>query len=1501
MTLANPAGLALLALAVPIVLLHVLKPRRPPMTVSSTWLWRDVARPVTAAAPWQRLRPSLLLFLQLLAVALLALAVAGPARVTAAPLAPHTIFVLDASGSMAAEDGSPDRLAEAKDAARRLRRELPASGVASIVVASPEPRVVLSASGDPRAFSDALRPVRVVPGPADFPTAFTLAASLETPGLPIGFVLLSDGQLDASARAALPSGMRYVRVGERAMNQAITHLVVEPAAGGLNAIVTMKNTGGAATRQTLRLDVDGRTRATVDVPLARGATVEREIAAPDGDRVEAFLEGEDLLAADNRAFAVAGRRPAVRVLHAGPDNAFLDKLLAALPGVSVERSATARPAIGFDLAIYDRVPVPADPAAPVLALATPGAIPGVRAVGTVDGPAITLVRSEDALLAGLDLSAVTVGNAQRLEVDAGEVIVAGEDAPLLVRGTHADHAFLYFAFELAESDLPLQVAFPVIFERLISELTAATVPPPDVRVGQSLPAPTGALVRQPGGASVRVDAGALTVTPRAGVYVISQPGRAERTVAVNVDPAESVIAPVASLPIPEPREGERRTATRGERALLPWVVAALAVVLLGELLLSRRSLGVPRRQWQVGLAVRVVIAAALLGSLLDVALPRRGGGVSTMFLIDASDSMGAGGRDAAIAWVRDALDDQPRNARAGVAFFGGNARLELTVQRRAQLVQPATVVDPTRTDLAGALRLAGAVLPSADRRRVVVVSDGRMNTGDARVEARRLRGEGIRVDVHAIDRAAAPDAAVARVEGPGRAAVNESIELRAVVVASERGPARLALQRDDEVVEERVVELEPGENLVTFRQSAATPGVARFRVRVTTAGDRVPENDVGFGAVEIEGPARVLVAEGTAGEGGALAAALRSGGLVVDVIAAPDLPVVEVLAGYRSIVLVDVDARSLTAAQIASLSVASRELGRGVVVLGGDKSFALGGYRDSALEALLPVVSEVTDPKRRQPVAQVLALDTSGSMGACHCAQGSNGLATGGNRNGGGVNKTDISRAGAARAIAALSATDQVGVLAFNQDQKMVIPLQRVPSDEEVRKGLARLKPEGETDLNAGLKRAASELQKAKARLKHIILFTDGFTAPPNLTELIRQARELADSGVTISVVATGEGATRELAQVAEAGRGRFYPGRDLNEVPEILMQEAVLATRSFVNEGTFFPKVVGLSEAVRDLAAAPPLLGYLATTAKPTASTALRIGDDEDPLLASWTPGLGRVTAWTSDASARWGQQWAAWPGYTAFWSAVVKETFPAVGATGAVLRATVEGDRLRIAVEGTSAWPEGATATARVGSPGRGEGTTVPLERTAGNNFAAEVPAGAPGAYAVGATVSDSTGTIAQLSALATQSYAPEYRPGPSDPAALVAVSRLSGGRGTIAPGRAFDASGLPQGRDRIELAGWLLLLAALLWPVDVALRRLTVRPEAVVWVRTAAPALVTRAVGRLRRAGPASAPSTAPGPAPPAEPSAPTEPAPAEPEDSLGRLLSRKRRAGGDGSED
>ena len=412
--------------------------------------------------------------------------------------------------------------------------------------------------------------------------------------------------------------------------------------------------------------------------------------------------------------------------------------------------------------------------------------------------------------------------------------------------------------------------------------------------------------------------------------------------------------------------------------------------------------------------------------------------------------------------------------------------------------------------------------------------------------------------------------------------------------------------------------------------------------------------------------------------------------------------------------------------------------------------------------------------------------------------------------------------------MAALADDDQVGIIAFSGKAGIVLPVQRKPDAAVVTASLRKISPAGGTDILAGLTAAAAALEASKTQLHHIILFTDGFTDPATLAKTATFAGELYARGITVSVLATGEtGAGDALKAVADAGHGRFYPGKDLRAIPQILAEEALLASRTLIVEGEALPRITGPAAAVRTLRAAPTLDGYVATTPKPAATTAMRIGAEDDPLLATWTIGLGRATSWTSDAGARWATRWTTWDGFVTFWTATVKETFSSADPID--VRTAFDGDRLRVTAETNGAAADGAVAVARIVAPD-GTQAEVALERTGPSSFTADVRATATGTYATGVEVRTDGATDGAAAgvgrALVERASSPEYRPGAANRVALARASIETGGVEEVAPTAAFRSAGLHAGRDRVDLRPWLLALAALVWPVDVALRRLRIR---------------------------------------------------------------------------
>ena len=874
----------------------------------------------------------------------------------------------------------------------------------------------------------------------------------------------------------------------------------------------------------------------------------------------------------------------------------------------------------------------------------------------------------------------------------------------------------------------------------------------------------------------------------------------------------------------------------------------LALPLAWLVVRARSGPGRPALRWSA--RVRGVAVACLVLALAGPQWQSSGRAVDVAFVVDGSDSLSGEARDRARDWVAQALAARPEGDRAALALFGRDARLEYALRDEGLTADTAVVVDPTATDLSRAVRLGQGVVGSAHRRRVVVLTDGRETNGDLATSVRELADAGVGLDLVLLEGAAAADVLVDGLDAPARVREGEAYDVRIDLRNTGAAPADavLSLLADGRQVARRTITLPPGESDVTVRDTARRSGTVRYEAVLESGASTVADNDRGRAAVQVAGPPKVLVFERAAGLGEDLGKALRSSGVPVDVRNAGNtaLPGLDELLDYDGVVLVDVPAATLGETGMAALDGFVRDAGRGLIAVGGERSFGMGGYDGTAIEDLLPVFARVTDPKKRQSVAEALVVDTSGSMAACHCADDS----IGGDRMGaeGGVRKTDIAKESIAQAVAQLEETDQLGVLAFTTQSEWVIPLQNLPSNDVVDEGLARLHPAGNTDIAIGVREAIEGLRDVEARLRHIVLFTDGFM--DDTSGLVDVAREAADAGVTLSVVGTGEGSADVLQQMATAGGGRYYPGRDLSSIPTIIALELRMAARPIVNEGTFFPAIMAQAPVTDQLDSSPPLHGYLATTAKPTAQTLLAVGEERDPLLATWRAGLGTAVAWTSDVAPKWSSQWVTWDRYAGFWSDVVKSTFPERRESGIAVDAAAAADGIDISVTLAEEVPAGATATATLRGPD-GRTTQVDLERTAQETFAASTAVnGGEGVYAVSVAVSDGDEVLHRDTVTATRTYPAEYAGTPADTDRLAALVAEAGGRLNPPPAEAFDAAGLAPGTVPRPLWSWLALLGLVLASVDVGMRRLRLERED--WARARA------WIGSRRGAGRAAAPA-------------------------------------------
>lgn len=845
------------------------------------------------------------------------------------------------------------------------------------------------------------------------------------------------------------------------------------------------------------------------------------------------------------------------------------------------------------------------------------------------------------------------------------------------------------------------------------------------------------------------------------------------------------------------------------RVAQPWVLLAAPVALALVVAIARRGRAtVPVRQHRWAVLFRALAVVLLVVAAAGPSLERGVSTRSVLFLVDRSESIAGDQRRAQEAFLADALRSADPDVRAGIAVFGSEVRLDRAVGPVRPFDEIRSEVDGSGTDLAGALVASSSLLPTEGSRRVVVLTDAVPTSGGVEAAAERLGEDGIAVDVVVGDTSREVDVLVEAVDVPSVARRGEVVPVTAVLQANRADTATVTFRSGDGATIERVVDVSPGRTEVAVDLPAQQPGFQTVDVEVAAGVDARPENNRSTGVFRVLGPAQVAVVEGVAGEADDLVRALEAGGIGVD--RRSTVPGESDLLGYDGVVLVNLPRPS--DAEARALGAFVEDLGRGLVVVGGDRSFGMGGYHETPLDDVLPVSSHPDDLIRRQPVAEVLVIDSSGSMGACHCDEGE--------FDEGGTPKTDIAKAGAAAAIDALAPEDSVGVVTVAGGTDWVLPLQRRPDGDTVTTALSPVVANGDTELARGLEAALSELEGVDGALRHIVLFTDGWD--PNEANLVPLARRIADAGVTLSVLGTGEGTGSTLRRMADVGGGRFYPGEDLASVPEIFVEETLTAARNLINEGSFVPALRAASPVTDGLEVAPPLLGYVATKARPTASVALEIGPG-DPLLAGWQRGLGQVSVWTSDATSRWSAGWVTWDGYVDFWGAAVRQVLPA--GRDLPPRVTIDGGALNIEFDAGEEVADGL-AVARVRVPD-GDTEVVPLTQTGASTFEGSLPATRPGAYWVAVTLERGDGTSVVTSAGAVSGYAEEFAFRPPDVPLMGALADTTGGRLDIAPEDAFDAAP-SRGAAVLPVASWLVLAALALFLADVALRRLVFAPE-------------------------------------------------------------------------
>jgi Mg-chelatase subunit ChlD len=819
----------------------------------------------------------------------------------------------------------------------------------------------------------------------------------------------------------------------------------------------------------------------------------------------------------------------------------------------------------------------------------------------------------------------------------------------------------------------------------------------------------------------------------------------------------------------------------------------------------------------LSIVLRTSIVSLVVVSLTTPTIPLRQDGTSVVFAVDESASMSEEVKRDARQWVQDAMRGMSGQDRAAVVTFGRDPQVQRGLGEERGHTFTTSQFDDSSTSIERALRVSRSLLSNAGSRRIVLVTDGAENAGDARQEARLAAAEGVEVSSVVIPpKTVQPEVLVQALEAPSNVRDGEDFDLTVTVYSTVKQPATIRLWLDNKGVGFREIELEPGATRFTIPQPPLPAGYHAFRLTVESLQDTQPNNNVAFSTSIVRERPRVLLIEGKDGDGKPIAAALASSGIDVDTRQPKAIPnTLSGLRDYQSIVLFDVPATGMTLDQMKTLEQYVQTLGRGLLAIGGSQSYGLGDYADTALEAALPVSMDIPPRDDKPSVALLLIIDKSGSMDY-------------GGRDG--PNKMAMAREAAVLATEELDATDQIGVLVFDDSNKWLIPFQTLGTGatrEGVKQKIQSVQAGGGTEIFPALQTGYVDLRKRTAQLRHIILLTDGksFTGGDydSLVDRMRQDQ------ITLSTVGIGNDTDEALLKsLAAKGKGRYNLTVDAKKIPQIVTKETKIASKNPIVESRFHVQLGEISPILRgfkpeDL---PALKGYVVTTPKPTAQRVLS-SPSGDPILSQWQYGLGRAVAWTPDIRERWASDWLTWGGFPKFISQAVRWTMPDPANRNLQTSVAFDGEETIISLDAADddgSFIDLATTTMIVAAAdGNAQQRQITLRQIAPGRYEGRLPTGPPGAYRLQIT-QQRLGNRPPLQDIAGFSvpYPAELRPSPSSPALLHELARQTGGKLLSGPQDAFQATSTSKATMPYALWPWLLLIAGLLLPIEIAARR-------------------------------------------------------------------------------
>ena len=784
---------------------------------------------------------------------------------------------------------------------------------------------------------------------------------------------------------------------------------------------------------------------------------------------------------------------------------------------------------------------------------------------------------------------------------------------------------------------------------------------------------------------------------------------------------------------------------------------------------SLTDLSVTQQVLQATLRTAVIAAAAI--ALARPTWITRDSKIATVVLVDVSESISDKQLDAARSYV-DELERGKGDGWLKVVTFAEKPRVVDRRSGRWAIDRHTTGLarGGAGTDVQAAVQLAYGLFPPGHLPRIVVVTDGNQTRGDLVSEAYRAKEMGVRLSWRTFAQDQAQEIRVVGLHLPDEIKVGQPFEVTAEVWSTQPQTVTMTLRQDEfpnALEPSKTVTLTEGVNRIAWKSEAKRAGATTYRLRLTKyAHDTEKANNEAVMTAPVKGRPSVLYVEGGVlrepGAAGYLQRALEHENIDVEVRGPRGLPgTAKELEKYDLVLVSDVPAQFVGANQMNALDDYVSSLGGGLIMAGGEDSFGSGGYQATKIEQIMPVRFDSEKTREQPDVAVCVVIDRSGSM------QGP---------------KIEAAKESARATAEALSPNDILAVVAFDSEAQVYVRPQRAANKMRISADISRLQSGGGTNIYPGLKEAFELLEGVNAKVKHVILLSDGEAPYDGLVELVQDMRA---ARITVSAVGVTGADRNLLSMIADNGDGRLYMTDDIGALPRIFMKETTEAQKSQLVEDAIKVRVAKRVEAIEGVSieSAPPLHGYVTTKPKPTSEVIL-VSDLGEPILARWRHGAGTSVAWTSDVKNRWSADWIAWGGYPKFWAQLIRTSMRRKVYESYDLAATIDDGRATVTVDAINSadqFVDTLDTTLQVIDPATNAvKQSLPMAQTAPGRYVADFPIERYGSFLLKAVHSRGGKVVAESLGSVALPYPLEFLKSTPDPEPLKQAAQVTGGDG-------------------------------------------------------------------------------------------------------------------------